>query len=252
MLSLRCIPVWKRHFLVWRKQFWAALFGNFGEPLLYLLAFGYGLGSFVGELEGLPYRVFLASGMVCSSAMMGAVFEATYSAYTRLDQQQTWMAQLSAPLSVADVVVGEIAWAATKATFSAVPILFVASVLGLVHDAWAVLAIPLVFITGFCFAALAMIVTAVARSYDFFIYFFTLALTPMMLLSGVYFPISSLPDALAAVVWSLPLAHAIALIRPLMVGGEMGWWGLHLLVLIGYAIAATVVAERLCRRRLLS
>ncbi|HXH02579.1 MAG TPA: ABC transporter permease [Candidatus Competibacteraceae bacterium] len=250
--SLRFLAVWRRHFLVWRKLLWSAIIGNFGEPLFYLLALGYGLGRFVGELEGLPYLVFLASGTVCSSAMMAAAFEATFSAYTRLDYQQTWMAMLTAPLAVEDVVLGEVVWAATKASFAAVPILLVAALLGLTAGWGALWVVPLVLLTALCFAALAMCVTVVARSYDYFTYLITLLLTPMMLLSGVFFPLSELPAALQGVVWLLPLAHAVALIRPLMTGGELGHVLLHLAVLAGYTVVAFGLAVRLARRRLMS
>ena len=96
-LSGRFIAVWLRNLRVWRKLMLPSLLGNFGEPVLYLLALGYGLGQFVGEVESMPYMVFLASGIVCSAAMTGATFEALYSAYTRLTQQQTWAAMLAAP-----------------------------------------------------------------------------------------------------------------------------------------------------------
>lgn len=129
--SLRFIPVWRRNFRVWRKLLLPSLMGNFGEPLLYLLALGYGFGRLVGQVEGLSYRVFLGSGIVCSSAMTAASFEALYSAYTRMAMQQTWGAMLSAPLEVDDIILGEILWAATKALLNSTAILIVAALLGL-------------------------------------------------------------------------------------------------------------------------
>ncbi|MFP5344926.1 MAG: nodulation protein NodJ, partial [Gammaproteobacteria bacterium] len=101
-LSLRWIPVWRRNFLVWRKLFGPSMVGNFVEPLLYLLALGFGLGVFVGEMQGMPYSVFLASGLVCASAMNTATFEGLYSAYTRMAHQQTWGGMLATPLMVGD------------------------------------------------------------------------------------------------------------------------------------------------------
>lgn len=107
--SLRWVPVWRRNMLVWRKLAGPAILGNFGEPLLYLLALGYGLGAFVQNMSELPYLVFLASGTVCSSAMSTASFEGMYSAYTRMAVQNTWGAMLATPLAVRDVVLGETA-----------------------------------------------------------------------------------------------------------------------------------------------
>ena len=114
--AIRWFPVWQRNFRVWSKLAGPSLLGNFGEPLLYLLALGYGLGSFVGKMEEMPYVVYLASGIVVSSAMFTATFEGMYSAYTRMDVQRTWNAMLAAPLDVRDVVVGEMAWAPSSSS----------------------------------------------------------------------------------------------------------------------------------------
>ncbi len=248
--SLRFIVVWRRNFRVWHKLMVPSLLGNFGEPLLYLLALGYGLGQFVGEVEGTSYMVFLGSGIVCSSAMTGATFEALYSAFTRLTTQQTWAAMLSAPLEVDDVVFGEIAWAATKALINSTAILVVATALGLVSGWQAILVLPVILLSGLCFAGIAMVVTAVSKSYDFFLYYFTLVMTPMLLLSGVFFPLSGLPDAVATGALWLPLAHVVSLVRPLVAGAwpELAW--LHLAVIAAYALAGYWVSSALARRRL--
>lgn len=248
--ALRFVPVWRRNFRVWRKLLGPSIVGNFGEPLLYLLALGYGFGRMVGSVEGLPYMVFLATGIVCSSAMTAASFEAMYSAFTRMQMQQTWVAMLHTPLEVGDVVLGEVLWAASKALINSTAILLVAAALGLVGGWKALWVLPVVLLTGVCFAAMAMIVTALARGYDVFTYYFTLVLTPMLLLSGVFFPLQSLPPLVANLVQLLPLAHAIQLIRPLLIGEWPGGSLLHLAVLLGYAAIGLALAIRLVRRRL--
>ncbi len=250
--SLRFVPVWRRNFLVWRKLLVPSLLGNFGEPLLYLLALGYGFGRLVGDIGGMSYSAFLASGIVCSSAMTAASFEALYSAYTRLNVQQTWAAMLSAPLTVDDVVIGEIVWAGSKALINAAAILLVSAGLGLTSGWGVVWVLPVVLLMGLTFAALAMIVTALSHSYDFFMYYFTLAITPMLLLSGVFFPLESLPPFIAKAALCLPLAHAVALIRPLMTGGAVTLVPLHLGVVVGYGVAAGAIAIGLFRRRLMA
>jgi len=228
-----------------------SLLGNFAEPVFYLLAFGYGFGSMLGQVSGMPYLSFLASGIICSSAMNAASFEALYSAFTRMHMQQTWSGMLSTPLEVDDVVLGEVIWAASKALINAVAITVVAVLLG-VTGGWRMwLVFPAVLLTGFCFASIAMIVTALARGYDFFTYYMTLALTPMMLLSGVFFPLNQLPDVLVGLAQFLPLVHAVELIRPLMVGAPLSMPVLHVMVLLGYGIAGLWIAIELCRRRLL-
>ena len=248
----RWLPVWRRNFQVWLKLFGPALLSNFGEPLLYLLGLGYGLGTFVGRIGNLPYIVFLASGTVCSSAMMTASFEGLYSAYTRLDVQKTWDAMLATPLAVQDIVIGEAVWIATKGLFSSAAILIVAACLCAVAGWQAVLALPVVLLTGFCFGAMALVVTALARNYDFFMYYDTLLMTPMLLISGVFFPLQEMPTAIQRLARLLPLSHAVELVRPLMTGTllEQPVW--HLLVLGGYAVVALTLAVMLIRRRLMA
>lgn len=248
--AVRWLPVWRRNLRVWSKLAVPSLIGNFGEPLLYLLALGYGLGALVGHIGEMPYIFFLASGIFCSSAMVTASFEATYSAYSRMAVQKTWEAIVSTPLDVLDVVLGEVIWAATKSLFSATAILLVAWALGAVNGHFAVLAIPVALLSGFCFAAMAMVVTALARSYDFFLYYTTLCVTPMLLICGVFFPISQMPDLVQGLAWALPLTHAVALARPLIVGAVAENVFLHLAVLAAYGLLALCLAATLLKRRL--
>lgn len=249
--SLRWTSVWARNFLVWRKLAVASLVGNFGDPFLYLLGIGYGLGGFVGAIDGMPYLMFFASGLVCSSAMNTATFEGLYSAFTRMNAQRTWDGMLAAPLTVDDIVTGEAMWAATKSLISSAVILLVAALLGAVHDATALWVLGLIFLTGLVFGAMALLVSALSPSYDFFLYYFTLVVTPMFLFSGVFFPVASLPAVAQAVAWLLPLTHAIAIVRPLMTGTPLGPWGLHLLVLMLYAGAFGYLAIVAARRRMI-
>ena len=249
--SLRFVPVWRRNLLVWRKLMMPSLLGNFGEPVLYLLAFGYGFGRLVGELDGMSYMVFIASGIICSSAMFTASFEGMYSAYTRMAEQNTWLAMLGTPLTLDDIVFAEAVWAATKGLVSAAAILVVASMLGLVADARALLALPVVFLAAFTFGSLALVITSVARSYDFFLYYFTLAVTPMLLLSGVFFPLQEMPGWIQWLALSLPLAHVVEIVRPLMTGTWPTQVALHLSVIVAYGAVALVVATALIHRRLI-
>ena len=249
--SPRAIAVWRRNILVWRKLSIPALLGNFGEPLLYLLALGYGLGSFVGNIQGVSYIAFLASGIVCSSAMNTATFEGLYSAYTRMTLQQTWAGMLVAPLTVDDVVLGEMIWAGTKSLISCAPILVIAALLGLVHGWSALWVLPVVLLAGICFGAMALVVTSLAKSYDFFLYYFTLIVTPMFLFSGVFFPLDGMPRLVQQAAQLLPLTHAVQIVRPLMNGQPLNNLTLHLTVLVIYAGLAFYLATVLVRRRLL-
>lgn len=248
----RCLAVWRRNLLVWRKLVVSSMVGNFGDPLLYLLALGYGLGSFVGSIDGTRYVAFLAAGTVCSSAMNAATFEALYSAYTRMTMQQTWSGMLATPVDVEDIVFGEILWAATKSAISSVAIAVVASLLGLVHGWQAVLVVPVALLTGMTFAAMALVVTSFAKGYDSFVYYFTLLATPMMLFGGVFFPVDRLPPAVQWLSAALPLHHSVSLVRPLMLGRSPESPALHVAVLAAYAVVAAAIAVRQVRHRLLS
>ena len=250
-LSLRFVPVWRRNLLVWRKLAVASVLGNIADPLLYMLALGYGLGSLVGEVGGMSYVAFIGTGMVCQSAMFTSSFEGMYSAFSRMHVQRTWEAIINAPVALDDVVFAEWIWAGTKAVMSTAAILVVIQALGFGHTWLALFILPLGFVVGLCFGALGLVMNALAPGYDFFTYFFTLVITPMLLFSGVYFPVDQMPAWLAAVAGALPLKHAIDIARPLMLGQMPSQIVTHVAVLIAYSIAAYYVAVVLTRRRLL-
>ncbi len=249
--SLRAIAVWRRNFLVWRKLAVPSVLGNLADPMIYLFGLGYGLGSLLPEVGGVSYIVFLASGTVCSSTMNAASFEALYSSFSRMHVQKTWEAILNAPVALDDVLAGECLWAASKATLSGLAILLVVTVLGFVASPLALWALPVIFLIGVTFAALGLVVTALAKSYDFFMYYFTLLITPMTLLCGVFYPVEQLPAAIQDVAGALPLAHAVRLVRPLLQGQIPQDVVLHVGVLLVTAFAAYWVALVLTRRRLL-
>jgi lipooligosaccharide transport system permease protein len=250
-LSLRWLPVWRRNLLVWRKLAIASVLGNIADPLLYMLALGYGIGSFIPEIGGMKYIAFIGTGMVCQSAMFTASFEAMYSAFSRMHMQRTWEAIINAPLSLDDVLFAEWMWAGTKSVISVLAILAVIMVLGYGHSWLAVWVLPLGFVIGLTFGAFGLVMNSLAPGYDFFTYFFTLVLTPTLLLSGVFFPVEQMPAALRVAAAILPLSHGIDIARPLLSGNVPDNIVLHIAVLLAYACAAYYVALVLTRRRLL-
>ena len=250
-LSVRFVPVWRRNLLVWRKLAIASVLGNIADPLLYMLALGYGIGSMVGEVGGMSYVAFIGTGMVCQSAMFTSSFEGMYSAFSRMHVQRTWDAIINAPIALDDVMLAEWVWCATKAVMSTVAILLVILALGFGHTWLALWVLPLGFLVGLCFGAFGLVMNSLAPGYDFFTYFFTLVLTPMLLFSGVYFPIDRMPAWLAGIAGALPLSHAIDIARPLMLGEIPARIPLHIGVLAAYALVAYYAALVLTRRRLL-
>lgn len=251
LVSPRFVPVWRRNLLVWRKLAFASVLGNIADPLLYMLALGYGIGSLVGEIGGMKYIAFIGTGMVCQSAMFTASFEGMYSAFSRMHMQRTWDAIINAPIGLDDVVLAEWIWCATKSVMSTTAILLVIMVLGYGHTWLAVWILPLGFLVGLTFGDFGLIMNALAAGYDFFTYFFTLVLTPMLLFSGVYFPVEQMPAWLATIAGTLPLKHAIDIARPLMLGNIPDSIATHVAVLIAYAAVSYYIALVLTRRRLL-
>lgn len=250
--SLRFIPVWRRNLLVWRKLAVASVIGNIAEPMITLLAFGYGLGSLLQQIDGVPYIEFLASGSICMSVMMASSFEALYSAFSRMHVQKTWETLLNTPLDLDDIVLAEMLWAASKAMISGLAILLVLFVLGIGLHPTTLLVPPLLFLIGMTFASIALIMNAVAKAYDFFTYYFTLVLTPMIFVSGVYYPTAQLPDWLQSLAAYLPLGAAVQLVRPLLLGRLPQDPLQNVLVLLLFCLFAFYLATVLTRRRLLT
>jgi lipooligosaccharide transport system permease protein len=251
-LSLRFIPVWRRNFLVWKKLAIPAILGNLADPAFYMLGLGYGLGGLLPEVNGMSYLVFLASGTVCYSTMNAASFEALYSGFSRMHVQKTWDAILNAPLTLDDVLLGELIWTISKSLLSGLAILAIIWAMDLQSSfAMSLWAIPVIVLMGFCFTGMALVINAVSPSYDFFMYYFTLAITPMVLLGGVFYPVDQLPVFLQQVSAILPLSHAIEMVRPLMLGNAPQGVAGHVAVLLAYGAVGYYLALALTRRRLL-
>jgi len=244
------LAVWRRNALVWRKLIGPSLMINFGEPFLYLLGMGYGLGRFIGEMAGMPYLSFLASGLVASSAMTTASFEGMYSVHTRMVPQKTYDAMLATPIDIDDIVAGEMLWCATKGLIAGTAILLVSMLFGAISGFTALAVIPIIFLVGLCFAGPALVMSALSPNYEFFAYYFTLIVTPMFILCGVFYPVTTMPEAVQSIIQFLPLTHAIALIRPIVTDLKTTNALSHLLVLATYAFVTFYIAVVLIRRRL--
>lgn len=243
------VPVWRRNFLVWRKLIAASVLGNLADPLIMLLGLGWGLGALMPSIEGMSYMAFFAAGSLCSATMMTASFEAMFSAFSRMQGQRTWEGILHSPLTIDDVVAGEALWAASKAWLTGSTILTVVMVFGLSSSWLAMLTLPVAFLVGLCFSAIGLLMTVLARNWDFFSFYLTLVLTPMVMISGVFFPMDRLPGALQVVAQVLPLHHGVSLVRPLVAGQWPADALLHIAVLCVYTVVAYGWAVGTARRR---
>ncbi len=246
---MRWIPVWRRNMLVWRKLAAAAMLSNLADPLIMLFGLGYGLGALLPSVQGMSYIAFFAAGQLCTATMFTASFESMFSGFARMHGQKTWDAILHAPLTIDDIVAGEIVWAASKAWLTGSTILGVAVVFGLASSPWVVLALPAAFLVGLAFAGAGLVMCVLARGWDFFSYYMTLVMTPMMMISGVFFPAEQLPAPLLAVAKALPLYHGVQIVRPLIAGGPPPGLWLHVAVLLAYAAVGYALAIHFARRR---
>ncbi|MCL6479048.1 MAG: ABC transporter permease [Peptococcaceae bacterium] len=233
------LRVFRRNLKVFGKTWKANLMFNFVEPVLYLWALGFGLGVYVTRINGLSYIDFLAPALVASSAMFSTTYEMTYGSFTRMSFQKTFHGMVATPVSMDDVVMGELLYGTFKGVLYGMVFLAVVAAFGVVKSPWALLVpVPLaLMVMGF--SVLSMIWTSIAPNYDSFGYFFTLIITPIFLFAGVFFPVENLPPGIRFLPWFTPLYHAVEVIRPLVLG-RVTWSMLNDLAWLAVFVVLTV------------
>ncbi len=214
----RALRVWQRNATVYRKLYRSSLALNFLEPLLYLVALGYGLGGFIREINGLSYIEFIAPGIIMSSAMYAASYECTYGTYVRMEYQKTFDAILATPINFNELVLGELLWGTTKSVIYGTIIIIVISIFGIVKSNYIILVPIFIALCGLIFASLSLIATAIVPGIDSFNYYYTLVLTPLFLFSGIFFPIEGMPDVVLKLSGINPLFHLVNISRSLCYG----------------------------------
>jgi lipooligosaccharide transport system permease protein len=224
--SLRLI---ERHLRVYRHA-WLVFFSGIFEPLFYLLSVGLGLGVLIGKVPGpggqpVPYREFVAPGLMAVSSMNGAMYDSTFNVFFRLKYAKLYDAILATPIRPTQIALGEIGWALIRGSMYAVAFTLVMLALGLVHSAWAVLDVPVAVLIGFGFAALGMTGTTYMKSWQDFDYVL-LASMPLFLFSATFYPLSVYPRPLQVVIECTPLYQGVVLLRDLtlgVVGPDLLW-----------------------------
>ena len=205
---------------------WLVLLSGIFEPLFYLFSVGVGVSQLVGDVE-LPggelvsYTAFVAPAMLASSAMNGALYDATFNLFFKLKYDKLYDAVLATPVTPVDIAAGEIGWALMRGAFYSAAFLVVMLVMGLVVSWWALLALPAAVLIGFAFAAMGMACTTFMKSWQDFEYI-TLVTLPMFLFSATFYPLDVYPASLQWVVRCSPLYHAATLLRELTTG-TVGW-----------------------------
>jgi lipooligosaccharide transport system permease protein len=244
--------VWRRNFLYFRYTLWTAMSWIFLEPLLYLFALGYGLGTFIDNIEGMRYAEFIAPAMLATTGMFVAFFEGTYGTYTKLSRQNTFNTIILTPVSPDEIALGEIAWCASKALLSVVAVGTVVTVLQLMTVKALLPSIAILALMCWVFAALGVWLAGMARSYETFTYLNSGFITPMSLFCGTYFPLSQLPQAVQIVAHVFPLTHALSAVRMIVRGHIEPEIFLNIGYLIFVAILATNLASARLERKLIS
>jgi lipooligosaccharide transport system permease protein len=218
-LTYRVWKVWMRDWDVFKKTWKVNFFPPLLEPIFYLVALGFGLGQFVQSIEGMSYIQFIAPALIAISIMYSSFFECTYGSFVRMYYQKTFDAIISTPISIEEVIAGEMLWGATRSLISSSIVLGVVAAFGLIASPLALFIPLLAFFCGLMFSALAMCFTSLAPNIDFFNYPGFLFITPMFLLSGTFFPLSQLPTAMQTFAKAvLPLTHTVDLSRALLLG----------------------------------
>jgi lipooligosaccharide transport system permease protein len=245
--------LFERNVLSYRRM-WTIIVSGFFEPLFYLLALGYGLGGYVGDvvIEGqtVEYAAFIAPGLLAASAMNGAFYDAT-NIFWKLRYQKLYDSVLSTPLGPKDIAAGETAWALFRGLIYAVGFFTVILVLGLVESWWALLALPATVFVGFAFAGAGIAAVTWMRSWqDFDI--LNLAILPMFLFSATFFPLSTYPDWLEWVIQATPLYHGVELIRSLTTGTVGAYQLFDVAYLAALGFAGMWIASRRVERLLLT
>jgi lipooligosaccharide transport system permease protein len=251
-LSYRVWKVWLRNKDVFVKTLKLNFLPPFLEPLLYLFALGFGLGMFVENIEGVSYARFIAPALISVTIMYASFFECTYGSYVRMYYQKTFDAIIATPLSIEDVIAGELLWGATRSCINASIMLPVIAAFGLIELPHSLLIIPFSFLGGLVFASIAMCFTAIIPNINSLTYPTTLFITPMFLFSGTFFPLSVLPDPIQYFALAfLPLAHVVNIVRALTFADLNQFLIFDLAWLVVVSLIFFVLSINLMKRRLI-
>ena len=254
-VSYRALKVWQRNRDVFLHIWKAEMIWPIFEPLIVMLGLGLGLGKFVELESGQDYIQFITPGVMAAFPMWGTIAEAGWASYNRMENQKTYAAMIATPVSIDDVITGEVIWAATKGGISAVYIVAVALLLtpfwGLVESPLVVFVLPVAFLAGLMFGAMALLATSFVSSVSQLAYFVSIVIMPMFWIGGVFFPLEEMGEGIRIVSWFMPLSHVVDIQRG-FVTGDLDW---SMLVSFAWIVVATLVLYRAVlwsmRRRLI-
>src|SRR5262245_47332461 len=247
----------QRNALVYRRVWRGSVFSSFLQPTLFLVAMGLGLGAMIDASGsvlpgGVGYAEFLAPGLLAATAMQAASFESAWPLLGKMMWHRNYEAVIATPMRVGDLVIGELMWIAVRSTTIAVAFVLVMTAFGIPRSPRVLLAIPAAVLTGLAFAAPIMAFTATLKEANWFNVLFRFVITPLFLFSGVFVPVSRLPEPVARAAWTTPLFHGVELVRGFTLDAVPPSWPLHVGYLVGLIAVGVAVALHTFRRRLYS
>jgi lipooligosaccharide transport system permease protein len=246
--------VWQRNADIYRTTWLVNFLPPLLEPVLYVLAFGIGMGSLIGvvvyQSQEVAYLDFMVPGVISVAIMFWSFFETTYSSFVRMYYQKTYDAIVSTPLLVEDVIAGEWLWGATKSVLAGTLMLMMMSFFGLIAWPWGLLVIPIAALGGLLFASLGLITTSLVPSIDTFNFPIFVLIFPMFLFSGTFFPVDILPDWAMTIAMALPLTHIAFLVRGACLAMLPPMWIWSVAYLVVGTVVFAFLALTLMRRRL--
>lgn len=250
MYSGRPHVLLERGWMAFKSSTWIPVITGFLEPVLFLLAFGYGMGNLIGDIstgsQTIDYTLFIAPGLLANSAMNGAIYDSTWNVFWKLNESKLYKTMLSTPLGPLDIALGEIIWALIRGLVYSIGFLTVVTVLGLTPSFWALLTIPAASLIAFGFASFGMAITSLFKTYQQ-MGFVNFLMLPMTLFSGALYPISIYPDWLEKLIMALPLWHGIELVRAFWFGDLSSGLFVHIayfLVMIAFGLTFTSIRLR--------
>lgn len=230
MFNRNAWNVFRRDFKAWQKYAFSSIAINIFEPMAYFLALGFGLGAYLTLGSGGSLIQFMAPGMLGLTALNAATFDACWGAYERLNFNGVYESMVTAPVDPREIAAGEYLWEGFRAILYGAIFLVVITFFGLVHSWWALLTLPVLALAGIVFAMPAFAVAMMVKSQEHLFYYFSLVATPMVMISGVFFPIDKMPRWLQDIAWCTPLLHAVNICRGLVLGhlspsmlGDLVW-----------------------------
>ena len=234
------------------SSFWkSTTFSSTVQPTIYLIAFGFGFGSLVTTVDGYDYVQFVATGTVATGVLFASVFPAMFGTFVKYNFQRTYDAILAAPVDTEELVTAEALWIGARAgVYGSVPLL-VGMVFGL-DPAWGMLTVPFIgFLAGFGWGACGIMIAGIVKSIDGFSYVSAALLTPLFLVAGTFFPLTSLPHWAQVLGNFNPLFHCVQLVRHASFGWQ-GWADVgHLAVIVGFGLVMWRLAIVFLQRRLI-